>query len=404
MSIPALTAPSPLLTPEGAPAISDWSITPGKVHLNHGSYGAVPLAAQQQQLRLKVEMDQNPCTWFMGQAATLAGTRVGIAEFLRVPHEDMALVINASAGVSAVYNSLPFADGAEIVTTDHAYGAVLEGAKRIARKHNGKVQVASVPLDADAALVLELVMAQVNDRTALIVIDQITSATARRFPVVEIAAAAGKLGVPVLVDGAHAPGVLAEPVPDFDGFWVGNLHKFACAPRGTAALVARGAFRRYLEPLIDSWGFPHVFPESFDHVGTQDITSWMSARTAFDTVEARYGWDGFRSYAASLGDYGQHIVQHAFSALTGEDASVGVGMPVDPLRLIRLPRGLAETHEDSHAVRALISDVLDFETAITTFGGAGYLRLSTHLYNTPADYEAFAERAVPALAKLAQAR
>ncbi len=377
-------------------------MTDGKIHLNHGSYGAVPVAAQQHQLELKEAMDANPCTWFMGQAATLATTRIGIAEFLQVPVEDMALVTNASAGVTAVYNSLPLTPGAEIVTTNHTYGAVLEGAQRIARKHSGKVRIAQVPLDADAALVVELVMAQVNPQTALIVIDQITSATARRFPVVEIAAAAKKLGVPVLVDGAHAPGVLADPVPDFEGFWVGNLHKFACAPRGTAALVARGPFRRHLTPLIDSWGFPYVFPESFDHVGTQDITSWMAAATAFETIERRFGWDNFRSYAASLGDYGQHIVQDAFSALTGEDAQANVGMPVDPLRLIRLPRGLATTHEDSHAVRALISDRFDFETAITTFDGVGYLRLSTHLYNTPADYEAFAERVVPELATLAR--
>lgn len=393
-----------MLTPDGAPAISDWSMTPAKIHLNHGSYGAVPVAAQRHQLELKAIMDDNPCTWFMGQAATLAGTRVGIADFLHVPAGDMALVINASAGMTAVYNSLPFTAGAEIVTTNHTYGAVLEGAKRIARKHDGKVRIAEVPLDADAALVVELVMAQVGPKTQLIVIDQITSATARSFPVAEIAEAAKKHGVPVLVDGAHAPGVLADPVADFEGFWVGNLHKFACAPRGTAALVARGPFRRHLMPLIDSWGFPHVFPESFDHVGTQDITSWMAAATAFETIESRYGWDIFRSYAASLGDYGQRIIQDAFTALTGEDASADVGMPVDPLRLIRLPRGLAATHEDSHAVRALISDRFDFETAITTFDGAGYLRLSTHLYNTPADYEAFTDRAVPELARLARER
>lgn len=393
-----------MLTPEGAPAIADWSMTAGKIHLNHGSYGAVPEAARQHQLRLKAAMDANPCTWFMGQAAAVATTRDGIADFLRVPASDMALVINASAGVTAVYNSLPFRDGAEIVTTNHTYGAVLEGARRIARKHNGQVRIAEVPLGANASLVVELVMGQVNASTQLIVIDQITSATARSFPVVEIAAAAAKLGVPVLVDGAHAPGVLADPVPDFDGFWVGNLHKFACAPRGTAALVARGPFRRHLTPLIDSWGFPHVFPESFDHVGTQDITSWMAAATSFETIEARFGWDNYRNYAKALGDYGQHVVQDAFAALTGEDAAADVGMPVDPLRLIRLPRGLATTHEDSHAVRALISDRFDFETAITTFDGGGYLRLSTHLYNTPADYESFAERAVPELVALARGR
>ncbi|WP_243400051.1 aminotransferase class V-fold PLP-dependent enzyme [Arthrobacter glacialis] len=404
MASSLLTAPAALLTPEGKPAISDWSLGADKVHLNHGSYGAVPRAAQDKAQQLRARMDENPCTWFMGQAAALAATRPDIANFLQVPADDLALVVNASAGVTAVYNSLPFTDGAEIVTTDHTYGAVLEGAQRIARKHNGRVAVAEVPLDADANLVVELVMAQVTGRTALIVIDQITSATARSFPVVEIAKAAKALGIPLMVDGAHAPGALAQPVPDFEGFWVGNLHKFACAPRGTAAVVARGPLRKHLHPLIDSWGFPHQFPESFDHVGTQDITSWMAASTSFETIETRYGWDACRNYATALADYGQGVVGEALTAGTGADASVDVGMPVGHLRLVRLPQGLATTHEDSHAVRGWISANLHFETAITTFGGAGYLRLSSHLYNTPADYDGFVERAVPELLRLAKLR
>lgn len=396
-----ITAPAALLTPTTQPAISDWTLTPEKIHLNHGSYGAVPRAAQAHQLELKTAMDANPCTWFMGQAAALAGTRAEVAAFLQVDPNDMALVSNASAGVSVVYNSLPFARGAEIVTTDHAYGAVLEGARRVARECGGEVRVAVVPLEADAELACELVMAQVTERTALIVLDQVTSATARRFPVVEIARAAKELGVPVLVDGAHAPGAEAVAVPDFEGFWVGNLHKFACAPRGTAALVARGPLRSYLHPLIDSWGFPHEFPESFDHVGTQDITSWMAAKTSFDTIENHYGWDAVRRYSTALADYGQSIIAEALSAVTGDNAAVDVGMPVGQLRLVRLPAGLATTHEGSHAVRAWISDNLDIETAITTFGGVGYVRLSSHVYNTAKDFEDFAERAVPELFRLA---
>lgn len=382
----------------------DWSLTPSKVHLNHGSYGSVPRIAQAKQLSLKAAMDQNPCPWFMGQFQLVATARSEIADFLRVSSRDVALVHNASAGISTVYNSLSFEPGAEIVTTNHAYGAVLQGAERVARRNGGLVRIADIPLDADAETACALVMGEVTSKTALIVVDQITSATARAFPVEAIAQAASRLGVPVLVDAAHAPGVLEFPVPDFEGFWVGNLHKFACAPRGTAALVARGPRAATLEPLIDSWGFPYGFPENFDHVGTQDVTAWMAARTAFDTIEERYGWATFRSYAAELCDYGQSLIADAFADATGEDPAIKVGMPVGPLRLVRLPKGLATTHEDSHAVRAHISDRLDIETAITTFNGAGFLRLSAHLYNSPKDYETFAERAVPELVRLAGSR
>lgn len=398
-----LTAPRPMMTPDGEPSSSDWSLTPTKVHLNHGSYGSVPRAAQEFQLELKVRMESNPCTWFMGQYNAVAAARTEVAAFLGVDAAHVALVQNASAGVSAVYNSLEFAPGSEIVMTNHAYGAVLHGAYRVAGRYGGRVRIAEVPLDADAVTAIALVMAEVSNKTALIVVDQITSATARAFPVEAIAEAASAKCVPVLVDGAHAPGILESPVPDFDGFWVGNLHKFACAPRGTAALVARGPHANTLTPLIDSWGFPHSFPENFDHVGTQDVTSWMAAGTSFDTIAQRYSWGTFRSYANALCDYGESLIGSAFADFTGQDHTVDVGMPVGPLRLVRLPQGLATTHEDSHNVRAFISDELDIETAVTTHNGEGFLRLSAHLYNSPTDFEIFAAKAVPELVRLARA-
>lgn len=392
-----LPVPPPALrNPEGQLAVADWTLTSEKIHLNHGSFGAVPRAAQTRQRELQDHMEANPCTWFKGMPPRIAAARTEIAAFLRVDQSELALVANASAGMSAIYNSLPFAEGVEIVATNHGYGAVTQGAARIARRHNGTLRIAEVPLDANAPTVVELVMAEVNERTGLIVIDQVTSATARSFPVTEIAAAAARRGVPVLVDGAHAPGVLAEPVPDFEGFWVGNLHKFGCAPRGTAALVARGPLPRHLTPLIDSWGYPYHFPQNFDHVGTQDVTAWLAAGTAFESIGERFGWDALRDYSAALADYGAAIIGRAF----GDDSTVDVGMPVGPLRLVRLPEGL---QENSEATRSVLSE-LGFETAITSFDGVGYLRLSAHAYNTAADYEAFAERAVPALVELARSR
>jgi isopenicillin-N epimerase len=244
-------------------------------------------------------------------------------------------------------------------------------------------------------------MAEVTDRTALIVIDQITSATGREMPVGAISAAGRELGVPVLVDAAHAPGLLAEPLDGIDAdFWVGNLHKFACAPRGTAALVASGSFAQQLNPLIDSWGAPYPFPDCFDHQGTVDVTGYLAARTSFDTIEARYGWDAARAYMQRLGDYAETIVSDAMSEATGLDARVDVGMPVSALRLIRLPDLLATNPDDAADLRHYLAVTARVETSITSWRGEGFLRLSTHVYNTPEDYEDFAERVIPLIVDL----
>ncbi|WP_405010096.1 aminotransferase class V-fold PLP-dependent enzyme [Kitasatospora sp. NBC_01539] len=392
------TAPQPLLLPDGSPAAHAWTLDPALKHLNHGSFGAVPRAAQQEQQRLRTEMERAPVLWFPGLAQRVAAARATVADFLRVDAADLALVPNASGGASVVYGNLPARPGGEILVTDHGYGAVTMGAERLARRWGGSVRTARVPLDATAEQACAAVLAGITDRTALIVLDHITSATARWMPVAQIGAAARARDIPLLVDGAHVPGLAEDPLAglEFDA-WVGNLHKFGCAPRGASALVVRSELRHELHPLIDSWGAGEPFPERFDTQGTLDATGYLAAPAALDFVEQTWGWKAARGYMHDLADYAERIVGEAFAELTGECAAVDVGMPVNALRLVRLPAGLAGTRAEADALRDRFAAELGVEAAFTSFGGVGYVRLSTHVYNTAADFEHFAEHCVPVL-------
>ncbi|MDN3266314.1 aminotransferase class V-fold PLP-dependent enzyme [Streptomyces sp. MA15] len=398
------TAPRPLLLADGRPAVGAWTLDPALRHLNHGSFGAVPLVAQQRQNALRAEMERAPVVWFPELPGRIAAARAGLAAFLGADAGDLALVPNASAGASVVHANLERRAGGEIVVTDHGYGAVTMGAERLARRWGGRVRTARVPLDAGEEQAYEAVMAEVGDATGLLVVDQITSATARRLPVERIGAEAARRGVPLLVDGAHAPGLLAAPLAGLTcDFWTGNLHKWACAPRGTAALVARGPLRDGLHPLIDSWGAPGPYPDRFDQQGTLDATGHLAAQTALDFVGSTWGWDGARRYMDELAGYGERVVAAAVTELTGEDARVDVGMPVPGMRLVRLPDGLADSRVAADALRDRVAAELGVEAAFTAFGGTGYVRLSAHVYNTGEDYEYFAERCVPVLGAWARA-
>ncbi|MFF0021891.1 aminotransferase class V-fold PLP-dependent enzyme [Streptomyces sp. NPDC004082] len=398
------TAPRPLLLADGRPADRAWSLDPAMKHLNHGSFGAVPLVAQELQNELRAEMDRSPVVWFPALPQRIADTRVELARFLRVDADDLALVPNASAGVSVVYAGLPDRPGGEIVVTDHGYGAVTMGAQRLARRWGGRVRTARVPLGAGEEEAYEAVAAELSDATGLVVLDQITSATARRMPVERVGAHARRLGIPTLVDAAHAPGLIAAPLDGLTcDFWVGNLHKWGCAPRGTAALVARGELRERLYPLIDSWAAADPYPDRFDQQGTVDATGYLAAPAALDFVERTWGWDTARRYMEDLAGYAEHVIGGALAELTGEPGTVDVGMPVPGMRLVRLPAGLAASRVEADALRDRAADELGVETAFTSFDGVGYLRLSAHVYNTPADYEYFAETCVPVLGEWARA-
>ncbi|MDQ0585200.1 aminotransferase class V-fold PLP-dependent enzyme [Streptomyces rishiriensis] len=396
-------APRPLTLRDGRPAREAWTLDPDLRHLNHGSFGAVPRVAQERQNALRAEMERAPVAWFPSLPGRIAAAREAVAIRLRTEAKDLALVPNASAGASVVYAALAARPGGDIVVTDHGYGAVTMGAERLARRWGTGVRTARVPLAADAEQAYRAVAAQVDDRVALIVLDQITSATARLMPVGRVGAEAARRGITLLVDGAHAPGLLAAPL---DGLvcdaWVGNLHKWGCAPRGTAALVARGPLRADLHPLIDSWGAAEPFPDRFDHQGTLDATGFLAAPAALDFVDDTWGWDTARRYMDELADHGARVVAEAFGRAGTPAEPVDVGMPVPGMRLVRLPAGLGTSRVAADALRDRASAGLGVEAAFTSFGGRGYLRLSAHVYNTPADYAYFAETCVPVVEKWAR--
>ncbi|MCP2031480.1 isopenicillin-N epimerase [Okibacterium sp. HSC-33S16] len=393
-----LTAPAELTLPNGSSAASGWSLSATGLHVNHGSFGAVPVATQVLQNTLRARMDADPVAWFSTLPERVGAVRREIAGFVGSDPDTTALVPNASAGASVVYSSLPVTRDREIVVTDHGYGAVTMGAERLARRWGGTVRTAHVPLGATPQEAHDAVMDECTSRTRLIVIDHITSATARLLPVREISASARERGIVTLVDGAHVPGLYADPLRDLDcDFWVGNLHKFACGPRGTAVLVAPGELSDELYPLIDSWGAPLGFPERFDSQGTLDLTSYLAAPKSFEFIETNWGWDTARIYMSRLADYAESVIATAFSEETGEDHHVDVGSSVNALRLVRLPSGLAKSHAEADALRDLVVAQFGIEAAFTSFEGVGYYRLSTHVYNTASDFDSFVERLVPLL-------
>lgn len=384
---------------EAAPDLQ-WSLDPRVTHVNHGSFGAVPVAVQQEQARLRQLMEANPVRWFASLPERIGEARADMAGLLEIDPAHLAFVLNVSAGASAVFNSLVGPEPVDVMVTDHGYGAVSMGAARLARRTGGRVVTVDIPLAATAVEVLDVLTGAVaRHRPTLLVIDQITSATARAFPVDRICVMAREHGVLSVVDGAHAPGMLAEPVCREADYWIGNLHKFACSPRGAAVLVTRGDGQD-LDPVIDSWGAHRPFPERFDHTGTLDTTAWLTAPFAWRHIEETVGWDAARKQTAELLDGGTAIVAAALSRVM-DDPVPDVGQPVGALRLLRLPGALGSDHERADGMRVPFSDQVRIACAFAPFGGRGYLRLSAHLYNSIRDYQHLATVGVPLLSRWA---
>lgn len=373
-----------------------FSLDPAVAHLNHGSFGAVPIGVQRAQQRLRDEAEANPMRFFtQGLTDRVAHTRRFLAGFLGADPEGTALVSNATTAVAVVLRSLGLRAGDEIVTTDHGYGAVDLAIQRECRNTGATQRRVTVPLDAKPDAVVEAVRAALQSgRARLLVVDQIASPTAKVMPAIELAAVARSFGVPVLVDAAHAPGMQPVEVNAIGAdFWTGNLHKWAYAPRGTAILVVARQWRDRVDPLVVSWEQDAGFPRNVEWQGTLDYSSWLAAPTGVFTLRT-IGIDAVRQHNEALAAYGQDVVG-ASLGLAGGDLPQPGG-PLVSMRIVPLPRGLAATRVEAVTLRRRIADVLNTEVAVNAWNGRGWLRLSAQIYNRAEEYDRLARR-LPAL-------
>jgi isopenicillin-N epimerase len=373
------------------PDASAWTIDPDLAYLNHGGFGATPLVVLQAQREWRAAMERNP-TGFLGRKLPelLESVRSRVAAFLGADPEGVVFVDNATTGTQTVIAQVRLAAGDEVLTTDHCYPAVLAQLHRAVAAADAHLRVVPVPLPAEStASVANAVLSGLSMRTRLVVIDHVASCSGLVFPVEQIVAQCRGQGVPVLIDGAHAAGMLPVDLGRLGAdFWVGNMHKWVCAPKASAVLHAGPQWRDALRPLVASHGLSLGYQPAFDWTGTRDPSAILAVPAALDFFD-RVGWPDVREHNNDLARHGAELVARRIGTSYPHVDGLAAAM-----RLVQLPAPLTEA-----GARALETRLLEEHgvvVPVTSHGGWQWLRLSAQLYNTLADYERLADALISA--------
>jgi isopenicillin-N epimerase len=273
-------------------------LDPGIVFLNHGSFGACPAEVFDIYQGWQRTLERNPVEFLARRSGPLlAAAREALAAYLNAPAAELAFIANATTGVNIVVHSIALQPGDEVLATDHEYGACSAAWRDACARAGAVYREVEIPLPFDSAGFVERVMQAVTPRTRLIFASHITSTTALHFPVEALCAAARARGVPTLIDGAHAPGQLPLDLGALGAdFYVGNCHKWMCAPKGAAFLHAQRVHHAQLVPPVISWG--HV--AGADGVPDDAPSSPFDSTTGRSALERRLQWQGTRDLAAFL--------------------------------------------------------------------------------------------------------
>ncbi|MBL8848568.1 MAG: aminotransferase class V-fold PLP-dependent enzyme [Planctomycetaceae bacterium] len=372
---------------------SAWSLADGVTYLNHGSFGPAPdvvIAARQ---RWFAELERQPMDFLARRLEPLLDEAAAVlAKFVGCGDDDLVFVPNATTGINIVARSVELAAGDEVLLTDHEYGAVARIWGNVCSKVGARTTLAKLPLPLlNPADVVDAVFARVNERTKVIVVSHIASYTAVVLPIADICRRANERGILTCIDGPHglvqAPLNLRELGCDY---YAASCHKWLCGPIGSGFLYVRGRHKSKMRPAVMSWGQsfsgrPSSWKDEFVWVGTDDPSSYLAVADAVRFIES-VGVQEFRRRTHMLAREARNRCAAIARSepFTPDDPAWYGSMVTIPLP--HVARSSAWPGEP-HPLQRALWEQHRIETPVCEWQDRLCLRVSCHLYNTPADID-----------------
>lgn len=267
--------------------------------LNFGSFGACPKPVFEKYQEFQRELEYEPVQFIINKGSEyLKQSRIRLAEYLSCGSNDLVYVPNPTYAVNIVARSLDLKAGDEVLTTNIEYGAC-DRTWEFYCEEKGAVYVKqniSLPISSKEAFLADF-WKGFSDKTRLVFISQITSATGLILPVKEICEEAKKRGLLVFIDGAHVPGHIELNLTSLDAdFYTGACHKWMMTPKGSSFLYVKPEYQSQLDPLVVSWGYKADFPSDSQFLdyhqfnGTRDFSAYLTIPKAIDFMKSNDWW------------------------------------------------------------------------------------------------------------------
>lgn len=374
-----------------------WVLDPEVVFLNHGSFGGCAEPVLAEQTRLRQELERRPIEWLGPERdlePKLDRARAAMAEVVGARPRDLVFVPNATSAVNAVLRSFAFEAGDEIVFSNHGYNACNNAVRFVAERCGAIPVIAEIPFPlASPDMVVEALEKALSTRTRLVLIDHITSTTALVLPIQRLVALCRERGIRVMVDGAHAVGMVPLDLEALGAdYYTSNAHKWLCAPKTCAFLHVREELQEEVRPLVISHAYntPRPgysrFEAEFAWPGTYDATPYLTLPFAIDWLAGQHpeGLAGVRE-------------QNRGTALAARDLlceALGIEAPcpdemIGSMASVPLPDGPPPVDGlDGLHVRLFRDHGIEVPVPHWPQPGKRWIRVSAQLHNDLDDYRA----------------
>ncbi|XP_077987122.1 uncharacterized protein LOC144441424 [Glandiceps talaboti] len=364
---------------------------------NHGSYGTTPRTVMMTRVRILREVERCPDEFVRITGSKLyEEALICAADFVGANIEHLVFVENATSGINCIMKSMKWRKGDSVLVSSLTYPAIKNTALDVSDNSEHGPNVVSLEIKFPI-LGKEEIVQQYRDilesepTIKVAIIDHITSGTALLMPIKELIVVCHSKGVQVIVDGAHAPGQVQLKLEQLGAdYYVGNLHKWAFAPRGCALLWVHPKHYKKVKPLVTSHCYQQSLQNQFFMQGTRDISTYLCAPAAIEFYNDIGGFE-------EISKHNKDLLQWAMNMLVQEWKTESLSIP-DDLRapfmgVVALPatsKALFLTFAAKEAplkhLKGVIYEKSKVVCVIVDIQDRLWCRISAQVYNTKSDY------------------
>lgn len=342
-----------------------------QTYLNTATYGPGPRPVLQAVEAALRDWSGGRGDWLEWEAAGERAREL-FARLIGAPVSQVALLPAVSAAAGLVAAQLPHSPGANLVVGESEFRSNLFPWWLQERRG---FEVRRVPF-RQGRLVLDDLLAALDERTVLVAVSSVQSATGYRLPLEELGRRCRRLGARLFVDGTQSVGALRFPLEAVDYLAVVG-YKWLLAPRGSGYLYVAPRRMGEIEPLFAGWKSPPDPHETYYGPPLE----FASRASRFDLSLAWPVWPGAE---AALG----LILEIGIAAIEERDLALAVAFR-QGVRGLGL-RPLFSREESSPIVSLpvprpeVVGQALAEERVVGAVRG-GLLRLCFHFFNDESD-------------------
>jgi isopenicillin-N epimerase len=365
-------------------------LDPNITFLNFGSFGASPKVVFDDYQKWQRELEYNPVQFItVNGIKYLQESREALGKFIGCHANDVVMVTNPSYGVNIVAKSLQLLEGDEVLATNLGYGACDRTWKYYCNKAGAKYvqQKINLPIASKESFLQDF-LAGVNEKTKLIFVDHITSATGLILPVQEICDYANEKGILVFIDGAHAPGQIDVNLQTLNvHMYTGACHKWMMTAKGSSFLYVKKELQHLLDPLVVSWGYDAIYPSHSQFLdyhqmqGTRDFSAFLTIPAAIQFMQEN-DWEATR---AACNDIVMRNAKRFCDLLNTA--------PISPVSkdFIGQMFSIPINSKDPLALKALLFNKYKIEVPVMPHNDMLFIRYSIQAFNTQEDLDVLYE-------------